>query len=192
MKQLYRKQNVYSFGGLLDCINANPSVSPVAVGEGEFYHLHKMQTIYMYELTNIKKNHIFEVRADDWNTMYRYEYEGAPSTKQLIIRPEFRDVDWTTPALQGLTAIPRVGIRDIKWIELYDKWRPLIPVEHRRLKYVALDPGPTRRDKVSKHREEAKKQREERSKSHGGPKEPKKAKEKKTKKAAPKETTAIL
>ena len=63
-----------------------------------------------------------------------------------------------------MSSIPPVGLQDIKWIELYDKWRPLIPEDVRPdFKYYAEDPGYARREKVKQHRKDSKKQRAGRS-----------------------------
>ena len=73
-------------------------------------------------------------------------------------------VSWCMRMAAQLYGIPYPGMQDIKWIELYDKWRPLVPEQHRKgFKFFEEDPGPERRAKVKSHTKEAKKQRKERS-----------------------------
>ena len=62
-----------------------------------------------------------------------------------------------------LQPLPRPGLRDIKWKTLYDKWRPMVPVELRKDYFpFYTDPGDERREKVaeaSKKELEARKKR---------------------------------
>jgi hypothetical protein len=53
--------------------------------------------------------------------------------------------------------LPRPGIQDIKWVELYTKYAKLIPEEKRASwKYYNEDPGPEIRSRVSINSMEAK------------------------------------
>lgn len=165
MKAVYRKHNIYNIRQFLDAIGGHPLVNPVEVKPKEFFEWRNSQNKYLKHLTNINPNHIFEVRAGDPNAMYLYEYNGAQPKRQLMVKNEYLEVDWACEFLKSLQPKPEVGIADIKWVELYDKWRVLIPMEHRTYRYVAEDPGPERRGKVKSHRKESVKQRSERSRS---------------------------
>ena len=56
--------------------------------------------------------------------------------------------------------LPPVGMKDIKWVTLYDKWRSFVPVELRStFKYYAEDAGLERRTKVKTNTNEAKSNR---------------------------------
>ena len=60
--------------------------------------------------------------------------------------------------------IPPTGISDIKWIELFKKWGPLIPQEKKaEFKYYNEDPGERRRKRVASQSKTSKKQRKDRS-----------------------------
>jgi hypothetical protein len=84
-----------------------------------------------------------------------------------------RPVWWWDDLTDWPDHLPQPGIQDIKWVELYYKWRPLIP-EHKRkeLRYFAEDPGYERRNRVKKHTRASKKQRKQRSRTAGDAKKP--------------------
>jgi hypothetical protein len=99
--------------------------------------------------------------------MYLSQYDGAEAVKQELVKKQYKNTEWIDEAISELFSKPkgRVGLQEIKWIELYDKWRKLIPTEERTFHYIKTNPGPELRAKVKKHTGEAKKQRKERSRT---------------------------
>jgi len=165
MKKIYRKSNIYSVEGLMTAVGVHPDVQPLQVLE--FFDFDRVENVYLRKLTEVNANHIFEVSDLDSNSMSLFEYNGAePKQKALVKKPHLH-TDWIDEAVGDLFGKPKdiVGLQDIKWIELYDKWRRLIPVEERTFRYIKEDPGPERRAKVKKHTGEAKKQRQDRSRT---------------------------
>jgi hypothetical protein len=165
MKKLYRVSNIYDIPELIKAIGDHDDVSPIAVVDGEFLNIDKMEDKFLKKPVAIKANHIFEVTAADPNSMFFYEFDGAQPKKQELIKPAYKNVDWTDEAMALLTPKAAVGIQDIKWIELHDKWRPLIPLERQTYHYIKEAPPPAIRNKVKKHTGEAKKQRKDRSRT---------------------------
>jgi hypothetical protein len=168
MKKDYRKKNIYSVDGLMQAIGVHPDVDPIQVKDGEFYHFDRVQNKYFKRLTEINSNHIFEVKTDSKNSIDLYEYDGAGDpVNKLIVKKQYQSIDWVEDALKELFSSPkpRVGMQDIKWIELYDKWRPLVPEAEQQYYYIKTKPGPEVRAKVKKHTKDTKTQRKERSRT---------------------------
>ena len=79
-----------------------------------------------------------------------------------LIKKKYRTEkkDFWEQRIAELEPCGKVGMKDIKWVELFDKWRPLIPDEFRaKWKYYAEDPGTERRDKVKNNKKKSKEQR---------------------------------
>jgi hypothetical protein len=146
-------------------VGVDKSVAPIEVSE--FFDYDRVQDKYMRRIKSVNKNHIFQVNAEDLNCMYLSEYDGAEAIKQQLVKKQYTNTEWINEALKDLFSKPkgRVGLQEIKWIELYDKWRKLVPSEERKFHYIKTDPGPEVRSKVKKHTGEAKKQRKDRSRT---------------------------
>jgi hypothetical protein len=79
------------------------------------------------------------------------------------VKKKFSDIDWVNRIEAELKTMAPIGIQDITWMELYDKWWPLVPIQHRQeFKFFAEDPGVERRGKVKAHSKASKKQCAER------------------------------
>jgi hypothetical protein len=90
------------------------------------------------------------------DTMSIQEYDGQPVEKQTLVK-KTAPTDWYEGFVDSLDTLPRPGIQDIKWVELYAKYAKLIPEEKRsEWRYYNEDPGPEIRSRVSKNSMEAK------------------------------------
>ena len=170
MKKIYRKSDCFSQEELLQAIGTHADVNPVPVAEGEFFDFNKVESKYMKKLVSeVNQNHIFEVCDEDSDSMTVYECDGAAPKKLLLVKPQYKNKVWIDEALKDLFGSPKpsVGLQEIKWLELYDKWRLLIPLERRTYHYIANAPPPEVRAKVKSHTKESKKQRQERSRTTG-------------------------
>ena len=90
------------------------------------------------------------------------EHDGAPIEKQVLVLPEFQEIDWA-PLFQ-LDVVPPPGLPDIKWNELYSKWGRFIPEDKKAgLSYYSQEPPATIKKKIAAQRAQAKSAREKRS-----------------------------
>ena len=97
--------------------------------------------------------------------MYFQTHFGAPEAEQIVVRPKYRNTDWTLLGKPELIKPP--GIQDIKWIELWKKWRPLIPIKDRgTFKFYHEEPTKEVIAAVKAHSKDAKKKRQDRSRSN--------------------------
>jgi hypothetical protein len=123
-----------------------------------------METISKY--LKILVYHVFHVSSADPKLMNCQVGRDNPIKPFQGVKKKYWDVDWASSWNTSLLPLPPTGIQDIKWMELYDKWGPLIPQKHREtFKYYNDDPGLERRGKVKVDRKESKKLRSGRSKT---------------------------
>jgi hypothetical protein len=206
MKKRYRKTNCYTPNQLLEFVKtSNEDVELVDVmnGGGGFKNWDKYENKYMRCPDAIQGFHLFTVTSNEPNRLVCQAAHGfPPHYDDTIVRKEFRDKPWESLWLE-LEGIDPVGMKDIKWITLYDEWRPLIPVDLRKdYQYYHTDPGPECREKTKLNRGESAAARKNREttidndiipkKRAAAAKKPKPApaKKKAPKKAAPKKKAA--
>lgn len=119
---------------------------------------------YMARPSPVKVNHIFTARDDNPTIMYKQKYDGYTETAQVIIKREYVSTDW----YKNVQVLPLVapGIQDIKWMELYNKWRKLVPSDrHNKWFYFCNPPSKATEDRVRQHTKASKKQRTDRSRT---------------------------
>jgi hypothetical protein len=173
-KIVYRKSDCFSQEELLEAVGSHEDVISVPVEEGEFFDFSRVEDVYLKKIVgDVNQTHIFEVLADDSDSMTVYECDGAVPKKLQLVKPKYKGEDWIGEALAMLFSAPKplVGLQEIKWLELFDKWRPLIPVERQTYYYIKQPPSQEIRTKVRKHTGQAQKQRKERSRTEAAKKE---------------------
>ena len=164
LKQTYRKSNVYIPQDLIESIDKQQDITVVDYGQYDFFNWDASFEKYLHKLSATLVNHIFEVSDDNPTTMKTQVCDGKPVKTQQLLKREFIDYDWANN-LQ-LVRLPEPGIQDIKKVELYNKWRLLVPFHKRSLwKYYRDAPDLALRNKVKDHTKESKKQRTERSRT---------------------------
>jgi hypothetical protein len=168
MKKNYRNTNCYTPKQLLEFVQkSNEDVELVDVmnGGGGFKNWDKFQNKYMRAPESIQAYHVFMVDQQDPNRLMCQEADKYPIVyDDNIIKKPFRDQPWTNNLQEELEDIEPVGLKDIKWITLYDEWRPFVPVDLRKdYEYFHNDPGTERREKTKLNRGEAAETRKKRA-----------------------------
>jgi hypothetical protein len=169
MKINYRKSNVYTPDQLYEHIQSNENVVCIPVDPTrDFKDFCAFEDKYLQALPKILDKHIFTCVAAAPNKLTLQHANGEEKTVHFGVKRAFhdRDVDWCGDIETKLVSIVPVGLQDIKWVELHDKWKPLVPHQHRNdFKYYRKDPGTERRAKVKAHSKKSKQQRQERSRT---------------------------
>jgi hypothetical protein len=166
MKIQYRKSNVYTPEQLYRHIDTNKNVDCVPIADSDFLDWGKYQDRYLTKLPKVLIYHVFHVSSADADTMNCQIGRDDPVESFQGVKKKYRGVDWASSWQEEVSPLAPVGIQDIKWIELYDKWGPLVPQKYRQtFKYYNNDPGLERRGKVKADRKVSKKVRSERSKT---------------------------
>jgi hypothetical protein len=77
LKYDYRKVNCYTANELIVLINKHPQVTAYPMEPGEFQDWDTMENGVIATIDQVKKNHVFIVRAKDSKRMMIQEYKGA-------------------------------------------------------------------------------------------------------------------
>ena len=162
MKQQYRKSNSYTPDDCITLLNKHDDVNAYHFKTEWFGDWDTYLDKFVRKPTQVKMNHIFTCYHTDKDAIYTQEYDTAPAKRQLLVKEDHRGKDWMNTCCPQ--RILPTGLSDIKWLELYNNWRPLIPeVKWDEFKYYKEDPGPKRRRTVKDQSKQLKKQRKDRS-----------------------------
>jgi hypothetical protein len=168
MKMKYRNTNCYTPKQLLEFVeNSHEDVELVDVmnGGGGFKDWDKAQNKYMRTPDSIQKFHVFAVNIVNPDRLMCQEADDYPiHFDDKVIKKQFRNQPWGDTFLEELQPIQPTGMKDIKWITLYDEWRALVPMDHRKdYSFFHQDPGDERREKTRLNRGEAATTRKQRA-----------------------------
>ena len=96
--------------------------------------------------------------------MKRSTHYGAEESVVSIVLEKYREnLSWVTTDPNPLDA---VGLADIKHVELYDKWRPLVPEPYwNEFVYFKEEPSNAKRQRVSQEKSQSKKARANRQRT---------------------------
>jgi hypothetical protein len=130
LKLLYRKQNIYTPEDLWGALNDQEKCNCVMVSSDIFKDWKSMEDKYLSEIKDVTKNHIFLWMLLTLTLCTIQEYDGQPVEKQSLVK-KTAPTDWYEGFVDSLDTLPRPGIQDIKWVELYTKYAKLIPEEKR-------------------------------------------------------------
>jgi hypothetical protein len=140
MKQIYHKTNVYTYEQLVEVCDFNQHVNAIKVVEGDFKdwdkYLDKFYTGFV--MGTVTPAHVFEVESLNPTKMMIRDAITEPYTAQNFRKntktPETdEDCRARVEAMKAASVpvIPFPGIKEIKQVELYSKWRKFLPEEFR-------------------------------------------------------------
>jgi hypothetical protein len=138
LKNVYRKSQVYTMDQLEDLLNQNQYVECTKVGQNDFLNFGKLEdSIYKQSpLTgNTKKYQLFYSHDEDMGTLYGMESNSATTSFKMDLkkgREQERQntlSEFDVALMEPLNDVE--GIRQIKQVELYTKWRKHVPDEHK-------------------------------------------------------------
>jgi len=165
LKKEYRKSDVHTPKDLFEVLNKHKDID--VIKPWGFFDWNTMENRFMKVPKNVKKQHVFTVDSNrNGNLLYCQTTHGEPETTQELVLDEYKDKDWGAIDFATPNRIPEPRLQDIKWKELYDKWRPLVPPsKHKDWKFFSTDPGVKRCAVVSTNTKKSKKLRTERSRT---------------------------
>ncbi len=156
MKKEYRKRNSYTPKDVIDNLSQHPDVKVLRAQVNHFRNWDAFFDKYMHKTEKIKNNHVFTCHVLQPFALQIQEYWGAPVVRQDVVKKHSIETDWGN-ASNMPEILQQPGMKDIKYKELYDKWRPLIPIEKRNeYKYYKDEPGEEIRGKVKANTKAAK------------------------------------
>jgi len=167
LKKEYRKADIHTPKDLFEILGNHESIR-ISKPWG-FFDWDAMENRFMKVPKDVKKQHVFTVDCDrdpKITQIFCQTTHGEPEMIQKLVLDEYEDKDWGAINFAQPNKIKEPGMQDIKWKELYDKWRPLVPPsKHKDWKFFMEDPGKKRRSTVASNTNESKRLRTERSRT---------------------------
>ena len=145
VKITYHHLNVYTYDMLIDTINKNEFITVHKIESSEMYDFCKWQDLFYRSPASgtFKQTHIFEISGPKHvsnstpTLLKKWDYDGADVRTDSLL-PTRRNQKCKYLSLperelaiskmpDKLEVLPRPKLRDIKAVELYTKWRPILP-----------------------------------------------------------------
>lgn len=163
MKYDYRKVNCFTPPELLELVNKHPQVNAIAMKQSDFKDWDDLENKMIAKMgKGVSENHVFTVKASDSNSMVVQEHAGAEPVRHLLVREQFRNINWR-PLFQLQELVPP-GLPDIKWNELFSKWGKFVPENRKKgLKYFTEKPPESVKKAIAEQTAAARQARAKRS-----------------------------
>ena len=166
LKSIYRDSNCFVPSQMIQILNESSQVTAKMTDPSIFFAYSVAQDAVMKPVEGINKHHLFKTKSTEPTKIDMKQYDGCDDdeTENIsILKRNFKESEWYDTFVSRLNPLQAPGIQTIKWIELHDKWKPLVPRQYWDQFYLySEDPGPERRQQVKRQLKESKKQRKER------------------------------
>eukprot|EP00536_Pseudo-nitzschia_multiseries_P015627 jgi/Psemu1/43265/gm1.43265_g len=139
MKRDFQNQNLYTFEQLCKALGTNERITIHSVKDGDFKHYKRLENLFYKELKTgtIQPGHIFTVESDAPTTMKIWQDQlGTAAVSAQDLKKQVTVVLDRNLGLRDavrdfvlLDPVAPTGIKEIKQIELFTKWRKLVPAE---------------------------------------------------------------
>ena len=155
LKRTYRRSNIYSFDQLTDSMKTHKNINVTVVNETDFKDWDKFWDSIYKRLagSTTHKTHIFSANKEN-KTLLRLKDDNLPETQETTQDLMKKGTNLPTrPALLKspiLESVVPPGIPPIKQVELFSKYRALIPESFRDV--TCPDPGEDIKKKIRSER----------------------------------------
>jgi hypothetical protein len=132
MKLKFHRRDIFSWGQSLETLNIKEHVNIVDDQESYFKDYGALlEKLYVnFKPNTIQKNHIFKVeRTDESLTIQCTTHDGAVIVNQPMVKKGQMFGSKRTDVINGceLAISKPPGLRPIKQVEIYKKFRPFVP-----------------------------------------------------------------
>eukprot|EP00536_Pseudo-nitzschia_multiseries_P007462 jgi/Psemu1/18018/gm1.18018_g len=134
----YFKKNLYTFEQLRKALGTNERITIHSIKDGDFKHYKRLEDLFYKDLKTgtIQPGHIFTVESDAPTTIKIWQdCLGTADVSVQDLQKRVTVVDCDRRLREAvwdfvlLDPVAPTGIKEIKQIELYTKWRKLVPAE---------------------------------------------------------------
>ena len=151
---------------MVEILNAAPQVSASMTDAAVFKGFAAAQDAVMHPVERINTYHLFQTKPSAPTKIAMSTYNECPDNERVIVsilKRRVNENEWYDRFVSKLQSLQPPGIQTIKWIELHDKWKPLVPRQYwSQFHLYSEDPGPERRQQVKKQLKESKQHRQKR------------------------------
>jgi hypothetical protein len=138
LKLRYHNQNIYTVPQAIKVLDTQPNIKAIATDSSHLFKYDDMiDKLYVkLEAGTIQNNHVFIVKKDgDRIMMEKQEHKDAETVddQDLLKRGQKAGLPEINEYLSQsyLQQCNRPGLREIKQVELYTKWRKFVPSQYR-------------------------------------------------------------
>lgn len=147
LKLEYHNKNIYSTEELMEVLDTHDQVTAIKVDETDFNEWDSIfDELYSRPSGFTEKPHIFSFSHDTPGSVSYSMYDGQEVTTKQLTKKNVLNRDEILKRTPDLSEAP--GMKEIKRMELWTKWRPLIPAERWKDFWFLIDPGPQMRQEV--------------------------------------------
>ena len=167
MKKTVRRRNIYTPRDLYLALDDHQDIDAIPVEEAPFQNWDELQDKFMRRPLGVKSAHVFTVDDVDSNLFWIQDFVGSDkaAVSHNLVKPAFRTTAWYEEEPNDM---PMKGMPHIKHMELFDKWRPLVPIDKcLEWEFLHTDLAKEHRDSVKQQTKASKKQRLERGRDAG-------------------------
>jgi len=130
LKMHYHRRQIFTMGQMVETLNYSPNITFKEARATDFFDYGGLFDIFYdkFPPSKIQQNHIFWVEDVDPTKMYLKRSDEADFEKIDFKKSSVRD---RTRQLQNyiLTAVEAPGLKEIKQVELWSKFRKFVPPE---------------------------------------------------------------
>ena len=135
LKKNFHYKNIYTKKQVYDNLNSNEHVEAVHVDSSVFYDFDGRLNPYYKALTagSVNRSHIFKFQHNKPGVLELQDNTSAPIRSQDMKKGSWNIEErkrLLREVLTSLNPITPPGVKAIKQLELWKKWRPLVPEEY--------------------------------------------------------------
>jgi hypothetical protein len=162
LKKEYHRSNCYTFKLLVKMLSSeNVKVLPIEEDDWENWDEYLDKFYMRFQTGTVQCNHVFSVARETGRTVMRLcEADGTEITERKFKRGK-GTLEVRRPDMKETTRkkIAFPGVKEIKQVELYTKWRNYVPEEYKEEMCPEVAPGVIKKQRLEKSERQAKRQK---------------------------------
>jgi hypothetical protein len=162
LKKDYHRSNCYTFPMLADMLRSeNVEVLPVEEDDWENWDVFLDRFYMRFQSGTVQCNHIFSVAQERGETVMSLCEADGEEIKTRKFKRGKATLDERRTAMKETTRdnIPFPGIKEIKQVELFTKWREYVPADFKEEMCPTVEMGIIKQQRLEKRERKAKRQK---------------------------------
>ena len=118
---------------MVEILNAAPQVTASMTDAAVFKGFAVAQEAVMRPVERVNTYHLFQTKPSAPTKIAMRTYNDCPDNESFIVsilKRGINESEWYNTFTSRLQTLRPPGIQTIKWIELHDKWKPLVPQQY--------------------------------------------------------------
>jgi hypothetical protein len=162
LKKEYHQSNCYTFPMLADMLRSkNVEVLPVQEDDWENWDIFLDRFYMRFQSVTVQCNHIFSVAQETGETVMSLCEADGKQVKTRKFKQGKATLEERRQALKETTRdkIPFSGVKEIKQVELFTKWREYVPQDFKDKMCPTVEFGIIKQQRLEKRERKAKRQK---------------------------------